>query len=390
MGSRGVDVVVIGGGVIGVAAAHACAENGMSVVLCERHGLAAAASGRNQGLAIGPHTPPLEQLAARSEERWLQLHERSGGTFGLDVESGHYLVVGESDASLDRDAALPRARRLSADDLSTAEPLLAQDLAGGALVPGVRRLDPAAAVATLAGEARRLGAEIRTGCEVKELMIRAGRVSGALTDAGELRAGNVVVAAGPWSARVCRSLAFDVPVRGVGGWIAITRPAPFRLRHVIQESRELWNEMLQALRWTVRDAAAGILPPRHHAALLQQDRTGRVVIGSSLAVAPGDHAQGDEVLREICARAVRLVPELAGLEIAETRTCKRPASPDGLPLHGPVPGVDGLVLASGHGPRGITWGPAAGEAIAAGIATAAWDAAFLPERFASTQELAVR
>jgi glycine/D-amino acid oxidase-like deaminating enzyme len=56
-------------------------------------------------------------------------------------------------------------------------------------------------------------------------------------------------------------------------------------------------------------------------------------------------------------------------------------TPDGLPLHGPVPGVDGLVLACGHNAQGVTWGPGAAASVADGLATAVWDAALAPSRF---------
>ena len=61
------------------------------------------------------------------------------------------------------------------------------------------------------------------------------------------------------------------------------------------------------------------------------------------------------------------MPALAGLEIAETRSCQRPYSPDGLPLLGPYPGVDGLVLATGHGSVGVTQSLGSGEAVADGV-----------------------
>jgi glycine/D-amino acid oxidase-like deaminating enzyme len=246
-----------------------------------------------------------------------------------------------------------------------------------------RRIDPAGAVAALAEEARRFGAEILCGCEVKELVVRRGAVTGALTDQGEIDAGTVVVAAGPWSWRVCRSLPYDVPVRGVRGWIATTRPAPFRLRHAIEDHRDVWHQMLGELRLTVGDLATAGERPKLHGALVHQDAAGRVVLGASMAAASGDRDEGDEALAGVARRAIRLVPALAGVEIAETRSCQRPVSPDGLPLHGPVPGVDRLVLASGHGPSGITWGAGAGEAVAEGIVTGSWDPALLPARLAA-------
>ena len=65
------------------------------------------------------------------------------------------------------------------------------------------------------------------------------------------------------------------------------------------------------------------------------------------------------------------MPALAGLAIAETRSCQRPYSPDGLPLIGPYPGVDGLVLATGHGSVGVTQSLGSGEAVADGLAESA-------------------
>jgi glycine/D-amino acid oxidase-like deaminating enzyme len=378
-----VDVLVIGGGVIGVATANACAQRGLRVALCERHGLASAASGRNAGLVVGPFPPALERLGRRSVELWLSLHHSTGGAFALDRQPHGYLVVSEDEAALDQAGSTPGAERLDAAALHELEPELAPDLPGGVLVArDARRIDPAGAVAALAEEARRFGAEILCGCEVKELSVRRGAVTGALTDQGEIDAGTVVVAAGPWSWRVCRSLPYDVPVRGVRGWIATTRPAAFRLRHAIEDHRDVWHQMLGELRLTVGDLASASERPVLHGALVHQDAAGRVVLGASMAAAAGDRDEGEEALAGVARRAVRLVPALAGVEIAETRSCQRPVTPDGLPLHGPVPGIERLVLACGHGPSGITWGAGSGEAVAEGIVSGTWDPALLPARLA--------
>jgi D-hydroxyproline dehydrogenase subunit beta len=380
MSTHAADVLVVGGGVVGVAIAHACARRGMSVTLVERHGLAAAASGRNQGLMLDSHPPAMEQLAADSVDRWLALHERTGGAFLLDRSPRGLLVIAADVEALEHDAGRPGAVRVEPEELHTVEPLLSSDLAGAVLVPGARRVDPAGGLAALADEARRHGAELKTGCDVKALRVDRGRVTGVLTEVGELGAGTVVVAAGPWSWQVCRALPYDVPVRGVRGWVATTRPAPFRLSHVVEESRGAWRERMAEQRWTVADAAEGADPARHLSLLIQQDDAGRVMLGSSLAASPGDRDEGEAALRELCARAVEMMPALAQLEIAETRSCARPATPDGLPLHGPMPGIEGLVLATGHGGQGITWGPGAGAAVAEGIATGRWDPALAPGR----------
>jgi glycine/D-amino acid oxidase-like deaminating enzyme len=217
---------------------------------------------------------------------------------------------------------------------------------------------------------------------VKDLLTAHDRVLGALADDGAHHAATTVLAAGPWTGRLGRRLAFDVPVDGVRGWVAVTRPAPFRLRHAIEDAG--WGAAKAGLSApTVAELAERRQPPPAIAGLLQQDHAGRVLLGASLQVTPGEHAGGEDALAGVARRAVELVPALAGLPIAEVRTCRRPLSADGLPLHGPVPGVEGVVLACGHGSTGITWGGGSGEAIARGIVDGLWDPALAPARFVS-------
>ena len=199
---------------------------------------------------------------------------------------------------------------------------------------------------------------------MRELLRRGDDVTGVLTDDGRIEAAHVVVAAGPWSWRVCRSLPYDVPVRGVRGWILVTRPAPFRLRHAIEEE---WTRPAPPAP-TLAELAEGREPEPYVACVLQQDFAGRVLIGSSLHGATSDADESPETLTTIAQRAVKLMPALAGLAIAERRSCQRPFSPDLLPLIGPYPGVEGLILATGHGSVGVTQSLGSGEAVADGIA----------------------
>ena len=211
---------------------------------------------------------------------------------------------------------------------------------------------------------------------MRELLRRGDDVTGVLTDEGRIEAAHVVVAAGPWSWRVCRSLPHDVPVRGVRGWILVTRPAPFRLRHAIEEE---WTRPAPPAP-TLAQIGDGSEPEPYVACVLQQDFAGRVLVGSSLHGAISEADESTETRQAIARRAVELMPALAGLPIAETRSCQRPYSPDGLPLIGPYPGVGGLVLATGHGSVGVTQSLGSGEAVADGLAASEWDAALAPAR----------
>ena len=369
------DVLVIGGGIIGASLAAQCARRGMAVTLCERGRLASAASGRNAGFVVGPHPPELEAIAERSLREYRELHFATGGAFAYDRDSIGSLVVAEDAADL---AGAP-GELLDGAGLRELEPELAVDLAGGYLIEA-RRIDPAAATLAWADEARSYGSVLHTACEARGLLRRAGTVVGAITDQGQLLGRMTVIAAGPWSWQLTRGTGFDVPVRGVRGFVALTRPAPFRLRHLIEDAA--WDPgSLPPV--TVQTLADGGPRPSTFATGLGQDDDGRIVIGASHTRGSEDHGLAPETLAEVCRRAIRFVPALAGLEVPATRSCLRPMTPDGLPLHGPVPGADGLYVCCGHNAQGITWGPGAAAVVAESLESGQWDPALLPERFAA-------
>jgi glycine/D-amino acid oxidase-like deaminating enzyme len=366
------DVLVVGGGIIGTTTAAYLARGGASVTLVERAELAAGPSGRSLGLVSGPHPPELRAIAERSLQAYLDL-ARETGAFTIDADDVGCLCVSADGRGLPDG----EGERLDGDQVAEAEPLLALRCAAGVLIPA-RQVDPAAAVSAWADEARRHGAQIRVGCPVRSLLRDGGRIAGAATDEAAILAGCVVLATGWETPRLAASLGLDVPVRGVRGWIVTTRPAPFRLRRPLNEV-DFSGGLAAVPLPTLGDVAAGSVAAPAVAAQMRQDAAGRLVLGATFAPATGDaDDEGADAVRSICRRAVELVPPIADLAIAETRTCVRPLSLDGLPLHGPVEGIDGLVLACGHRSHGVTWGPGSGEAVAHGVLTGEWDAALSP------------
>jgi len=154
-----------------------------------------------------------------------------------------------------------------------------------------------------------------------------------------------------------------------------TRPAPFRLRRPINEV-DFSGGVAAVPLFTLGDVADGNVGAPIVAAQMRQDSAGRLVLGASLAPALGDlDDDGSQAVRLICRRAIELIPRIAEVPIAETRTCVRPVSFDGLPPHGPIDGIDGLVLACGHRSHGLTWGPGSGEAVARGVLEGEWEPA---------------
>jgi glycine oxidase len=304
-------------------------------------------------LVSGPHPPELRSIADQSLEAYLAL-ARETGAFAIDLENVGCLCISSDGSGLPED----EGERLDGDQVAKAEPLLAVRCAAGVVIPA-RQVDPAAAVSAWTDEARRHGAQIRVGCPVRSLLVDGRRVTGVATDEGAILAGCVVLATGWESPRPAAGLGIDVPVRGVRGWIVTTRPDPFQLRRPLNEI-DFSGGVTTIPSLTLDDIAEGNVGAPSVAAQIRQDAAGRLVLGASLAPAMGEaDDDGGQAVRSICRRAIELISQLAELAIAETRTCVRPVSLDGLPLHGPVAGVDGLVLACGHRSHGLTWGPAA-------------------------------
>jgi glycine/D-amino acid oxidase-like deaminating enzyme len=368
------DVLVVGGGIIGTTTAAYLARGGASVTLVERAELASGPSGRSLGLVSGPHPPELRSIAERSLQAYLAL-ARETGSFAIDTANVGCLCI----SSDERDLPRGEGEQLDGDQVAEAEPLLAVRCAAGAVIPA-RHVDPGGAVSAWAEEARRHSARIRVGCPVRSLLGDGGRVAGAMTDEGPIFAGRVVLATGWEAPRLAAGLGIDLPVRGVRGWIVTTRPAPFRLRRPINEV-DFSRGVAAVPLLTLSDIADGNVAAPIVAAQMRQDAAGRLVLGASLAAATGEaDDDGAQAVQSICRRAIELIPTIAEVPIAETRTCVRPVSFDGLPLHGPVDGIEGLVLACGHRSHGLTWGPGSGEAVARGVLEGEWDPALSPSR----------
>jgi glycine/D-amino acid oxidase-like deaminating enzyme len=336
-----VRVAVIGGGIAGCSVAALLAEAGAAVTLYERQEIAAGASGRNSGLLQHPMDEPLVPLYRGS----LELYAELGHGFAFPPEPSGTLVVSHDGPTVaaDRDAVAARFPELGPEwlegaALTAAEPALAPDVFAYRLGSG-RPIPPATATRAWAARAREAGAELVIGEE-------ATAVGGeGVIVAGRRRAADaVVVAAGPWT-----SAAIGAP-----GWTPV---AP------------LWGAVAQVRlaappRHTIEQAGVETLTesgdvPESLFSIVTAD--GASSVGSTFMDAEPDAAALAPLLLE---RGARYVPALAGARVEQVRACARPLSADGRPLLGPVPGVDGLYLLTGHGPWGITLGPGSARMVA--------------------------
>ena len=380
--ARPVDVAVIGGGIVGTATATFLAEAGASVVLYEREALAAGASGRNSGVVQHPFDPALVPLY----EETLEIYRRAGESLGrpiaaLDAPPDGLLLVSHDRAGVltlatELARAFPALRPdfVEGPVLAALEPALAPDVVACRLDMGYPVI-PSAPTYAFATLAERAGVPIRLGREARPV-VEAGRCVGVEV-AGRLEpAGAVVVAAGPWTGGLVDPNGEWNPIRPVWGVVVETLLAN-PPRHVMEEA-----EMDEALGTSdpsrARDSAAAAAE-RPEFSLITA--AGASAVGSTFLEAEPDPAAWTE---RLLAHGTTFVPGIMDAPIREVRACARPMSRDGRPIVGAIPWIEGLFLASGHGPWGISTGPASARQVAdlvlgrqAGI-----DAAFSPARFA--------
>jgi D-hydroxyproline dehydrogenase subunit beta len=336
------DVVVIGAGIVGCALAAFLAERGASVLLVEREAIAAGASGRNSGLVQHPMDPLLLPLFTETVGHYRELAAHG---FKLPPEPQGVLLVAEEEDELAGDLATIRSgypelapEALGPGGPARLEPAVAGHVAGVRLHTGFA-VPPAAATAAFAARADAAGAELRTGVSGEPAP------GGALVDGAVVPAGAVVVAAGPRTPELVdptgswRPIA---PLWGVNADVRLEAPP----RHALEEAGV---ELLAS--------AHGDPPPLF--SLITA--AGQSSLGSTFLPARPD---ADAVAPRLRERGARFVPVLGRTPIVSVRACARPQSVDGRPLLGRAPGRDGVFVAAGHGPWGISLGPASARLVA--------------------------
>jgi glycine/D-amino acid oxidase-like deaminating enzyme len=233
------DVAIIGGGIVGAAAAYFLAEAGAKTAIYERDGIAAGASGRNAGNIGRPFDTALVPLYQESLRHYLWLSQQ-GLDFSIPSEAVGLLLVSRDRSSVKAIAADVRAaapevgsRYLEGSERSELEPILAADLAACWLDVGHPTV-PGSATRAFAMLAERHGADVRLRSEAVP-WVEQGRARGVMVDGERHPAGSVVVAAGAWTSEAIDPQSKWRPIQPLWGVIVDMR-LPSVPRHVIEEA----------------------------------------------------------------------------------------------------------------------------------------------------------
>jgi len=341
------DVLVVGGGMLGVATAAAAVDAGLgSVQLIEAGRLGAGATGGATGLLIPePHQwsdpETFVDLERASLQRWRYLDQVTPGGLGLVELDWIGLAPDPGGLAAHQPSTV---EWLDADKIAKIVPGLAWHL-GGALIRHQARVNPLRA---LVGLAERLPS-VGTGVAATAVTVRGDLIASVATSAGDISPGAVVFATG--QPPVLDGLELDIPCDRVKGHLVVTEPSAVMLP------------------CTVAPVATPL-------------EDGRLLAGGTFDYGDESPAVRDEVVETIMGGLRAALPALRGIGVAYQWCCFRPRHPDRRPVIDRVPGLRNAWLTSGHFRTGILNAPATGMAISRWISAGkpppearAWSAA---------------
>ncbi|MCR4269167.1 FAD-binding oxidoreductase [Nitratireductor sp. ZSWI3] len=387
------DVVIIGGGVVGVSAALFLAERGIATVLCEKGRIAGEQSSRNWGWIrkMGRDARELP-LMIESARLWGRLAPQLGEEIGYGVRGATYLA--ETEAELAPHIAwLDQVKSFQLDTtlLSAAEAarLLGRDdrrFEGALHTPSDATAEPALAVPALARYAARRGATILENCAVRLVERSAGKVTSVVTERGEIACKTVILAGGVWSRTFLENLGLSFPQLAVKSSVLRTTPAPEITPGALGATRASVRRRLDGGYTIARSGAAEfqLIPAafRHFGAFLPILRSRwRIMtikagpdffgpLGSTRwkadetspfeRVRVFDPVPDRRLLDDVMESARKLHPQLAEVKPVQTWGGMIDVMPDEIPVIDTPPGWDGLLVATGLSGHGFGIGPGVG------------------------------
>lgn len=349
------DVLVVGGGVVGLAVADAVAGRGIPVVLLERdrvaHQASAGAAGLLAALIESQGPGPFLDLALAGRRAYAEEIPALVRDTGVDVgyRVTGTLRVAEDDAmahELRERVAWERERGLAVrflepSEVRAVEPGVREGLAGALFSPDDHQVTSDLLAKALALRASRRGATIVERTPVSRLLQVEGEVTGVRTaDGNEVRARSVVLAGGPWSPELSP---VPLPVRPVKGQLVHLRPS----------------------------AAGSISHPVFASSVyLVPKAQGYVIAGATEQDAGFDVSTSEAVTERLVSAARSLVPAFREARLAAVWAGLRPGTPDRLPIIGRHPDAPGLIFATGHFRNGVLLSLVTGRIVAALVADA--------------------
>ena len=392
------EVVIIGGGIVGVSTAYFLSKQGINVTLCEKGHIAGEQSSRNWGW-VRQQGRAAEELPMmiRSLKIWRELATEIGDEIGF--QQGGCVYLAKTDKDLARfthwlelaDTYGLDTRVLQPDELESVVKCRPGDWRGGMYTPSDGRAEPHTSVPAIARAAERHGATILAACAVRGIETAGGTVASVVTERGKINSNTVVCAGGAWSSLICRPLDISLPQLTVRNTVARTAPAepitsgavwskPVALRrrqdhgytiahgsaseHFLDENS--FRNFAKFLPAMLREIGAIRVRPRNP----QFSDLNGAVDWSMDEVSPFERTRvlnpepSPKITREMRRNLDRYFPALKNIPFVETWAGMIDVTPDVKPVISACDELPGFYIATGFSGHGFGIGPGAGEAVA--------------------------
>jgi glycine oxidase len=333
------EILIIGGGVIGLTCAYFLAREGRRVQVLDRGDPGRESSWAGAGI-LPPGNPdraatPLDLLRAHSALLFPQLSAELRERTGIDngyLRCGGLEFLSEDDAESEAVWREEGIRFESLDEATSRklEPALAPGLGRACHLPDLGQVRNPRHLKALQAGCQALGVQLRPGCPLNGLDCADGRVRAVRTSLGRLQAQQYLLTTGAWTGGVLEELGLSIGIRPIRGQIVLLNARPLPFRRVLM-------------------VGARYLVPRPD---------GRVLVGATEEDVGFEKQTTAIAMQDLLALALERVPELAQAQLERSWAGLRPGSADGLPYLGAVPGLSNLFVAAGHFRAGIQLSPA--------------------------------
>ncbi|MGB5329413.1 MAG: FAD-binding oxidoreductase [Gammaproteobacteria bacterium] len=379
------DVIIVGAGIAGISAAWYLHRAGLRVVVCEKGVVAGEQSSRNWGWIRQQGRDQAElPIVMESMRLWQEISDQLGGGIGYQREGSLYLC--ENDAELarhERFMSFAPAYGLTTSYLNRGQleklitdcPLRWQS---GLYTPDDGRAEPSLAVPAMASALRKAGVTIVENCAVLQVSTENSRVSGVLTEYGEISAPQVLCAGGAWTTFLLKRCGIRLPQLTVKASVARTAAAPLIFNGNASGSSVSFRRRLDGGYTVASSDYLEISPSASHLAFVKdflpliRTSLGKLRIRKPELKVDGNFTRhrtlnpipGAKTVARIKARLGDRVPALAGIELVEAWSGMIDALPDVVPVLGRADPIDGLWISTGFSGHGFGIGPAAGKIMA--------------------------
>lgn len=356
--STATDVLIVGGGITGTSIAFNLAKRGVRVTLAEKNFIASGPTGRSSAIIRQHYSNAVTaRMALRSVRIWQNFDDAVGGTADFK-QTGFMLGARPEDLNgLQANLALQQSigintRFVTPAEMKELEPQLSTDgLVGGAYEPEAGYADPAAAATAFAAAARRFGATILQDTPVLSILTNGNRVTGVTTPKGELAAGAVIVAAGPWTGQLFKTVGIDLPITASRVQVCFYRWPPGFSGHMI------YSDLITQV-------------------YLRPEGGRQMLVGSIAPKEAEDHVDDLEHVNEqadytavtqFAESIAQRYPDMQRGFAAGGYASVYDITPDWNPILDEVPGIRGLYCCAGGSGHCFKMGPAIGEMVAARV-----------------------